>query len=240
MENSERNYIGEPLNDPKVSTNPGRLERVKEKTRESLERTKDSVAAGAAGAAEMGRHAVGGVRDRAGRAAEFVRDAEPNTELNNAVTERTEHSLDRAGDALTRAAPTIGRGTEMAAEKLGQALHALSHPTAVLLGRIAGTLGGWWRKAADERLDLPESEEQACREHFLTIAVMPPGMTYERARPAYALGYVASRNPSYRGRRFEELDAELRQGYDAGSGSDYESIREFTRYGYERGNSSGQ
>jgi hypothetical protein len=231
MENRDNNYIGEPLNDPEA----GRIDRVREKTRETVDRAKEKLAAGAAGATEMGRTAVSGVRDRATRAAEFVRDAETDVELKGAVTHRTESSLDRAGDAITRAAPTIGRGTEMAAEKLGHALHAISHPTGVLLGTIAGTLGGWWRKAADQQIDLPQSEDQACLEHFSTIAAPPPGMTYEQARPAYALGYVASRNPSFRGRDFDEVDRELRDGFARDQSSDYDSVREFTRYGYERG-----
>lgn len=231
MENPDRNQIDEPMNDGEG----GRIDRAREKTRETIDRAKDRLAAGAATATETGRNAASGAKQKASRAAEFVRDAETDTELKGNVTTRTERGLDRAGDALTRAAPTIGRGTEMAAAKVGQALHAISHPTAMILGTIAGTLGGWWRKAADERMDLPESEEQACRDHFSTIAAMPPGMTYERARPAYAIGYVASRNPAYRGRQFEELDAELRRGFGEGASTDYDSLRDFARFGYERG-----
>lgn len=234
MHNSENKYIGEPLNDPEG----GRVERMKERTRETIDRARDRLAAGAAGATEMGRTAVTGARDRATRVAEFVREAETDEELKGAVTQRTENSLDRAADALTRAAPTIGRGTEKVAEKLGQAMHAISHPTGVALGTIAGTLGGWWRKAADEQMDLPVLDDHACQEHFGTIAAPPPGMTYEQARPAYALGYTASRNPSYQGRGFEEIDSDLRNGFRERP-EEYDSIREFTRYGYERGSASG-
>lgn len=235
MQNSEHNYIGEPLNDPEG----GRVERMKERTRETIDRAKDRLAAGAAGATDMGRTAVTGARDRATRVAEFVRDAETDVELKGAVTQRTEHSLDRAADAITRAAPTIGRGTEKVAEKLGQAMHAISHPTAIVLGTIAGTLGGWWHKAADEQMDLPMTEDRACAEHFSTIAAPPPGMTYEQARPAYALGFTAARNPSYRGRAFEQIDPELRSGF-RDQPDQYESIREFTRYGYERGSAAAE
>jgi hypothetical protein len=236
MENSERNYIGEPINDPEAD----RGEPTVGRARETLDRAREKLSAGAAEATEIGRSAVSGARERATRAADFVREAESNAELKEAVTTRTEHSIDRVGDALTGAAPTIGRGAEKAAETLGKALHALSHPTGVALGTVAGTLGGWWRKAADERLQLPEAEDQACRDHFSAIAAMPPGMTYDRARPAYTLGFVASRNPAYRGRRFDEIDGELRQGLGEARAADYESVRDFTRYGYERGVSAGE
>lgn len=235
MNSSEDRYIGEPINDPEGN----RLDRVRAKTRETFDRAKDTLAAGATGATEIGRIAVTGARERAVRAAEFVREAETNEELKGAVTHRAEATLDRAGDAITRAAPTIGRTTEIAAEKIGQALHAMSHPTGVLLGAIAGTLGGWWRKAADEKIALPQSEDRAYQEHFSAIAAPPPGMTYEQARPGYELGYVASRNPSYQGRAFDEVDPELRQGFSGEQPDDYDSIREFTRYGYERGKENG-
>ena len=236
MNNSEDRHSGESVNDHEGN----RLDRVREKTRETLDRAKDRLAAGATGAAEIGRSTVAGARERAVRAADFVREAESNEELKGAVTQRTESTLDRAGDAITRAAPTIGRSTELAAEKIGSALHAISHPTGMLLGTIAGTLGGWWRKAADERMALPQSEDRAYQEHFSAIAAPPPGMTYEEARPGYELGYVASQNPSYQDRGFDQVDPELRQGLSEEPPADYDSIREFTRYGYERGRGEGE
>jgi hypothetical protein len=87
---------------------------------------------------------------------------------------------------------------------------------------------------SDTKIDVPEEEERHFRSHFDTH---PPrdtsGMTYEHARTGYALGHTASRNPAYQGRRFDEVEPELRTGFgDSGS---YDSLRDFTRYGYERG-----
>lgn len=236
MEPQERNQAGEPMNDQE----PGRLNRMAEQTREAMGRAKEKVAAGAAGATEMSRTAVSGARDRAGRVVDFVREAESDAELKGAVSSRTEHSIDRASEALINAAPAIGRGSERAAEKVGQALHLISGPFGAILGAIAGTLGGWWKKAAQDPYELPETDEQACREHFATLAVVPSSMTYDRARSGYALGYVASRNPDYQGRPFEELEPELRRGFGDEHAEDYEALREFTRYGYGRGTGSRQ
>lgn len=213
----------------------GRLGRIKHQAKDTMDRAREGLAAGAASAAERGQKVLGDVRERAGRTAQFVREAESDEQIRDTVTQRTETSLHRAGDALTRAAPSIGRGAEKVAEKLGQAIHAASHPTGIALGTVAGTLGGWWKKAADEGMELPQSYDSACRDHFDTIASPPPGMTYERARPAYTLGYAASRNPEYRGRRYEELEAELRQGFGNSRQEEFDSMREFTRFGYEQG-----
>lgn len=223
------------VNSEEMTDEAGRMERIKHQARHTMDRAREGLAAGAASAAERGQEVLGNVRERAGRTAEFVREAESDGQIRDAVTQRTESSLHRAGDALTRAAPGIGRGAEKVAEKLGQAIHAASHPTGIALGTVAGTLGGWWKKAADEGMDLPQEHDSACRDHFDQIAAPPPGMTYDSARPAYALGYTASRNPEYRGRRYEELEEELRQGFGNSRQQEFDSMREFTRFGYEQG-----
>ena len=84
-------------------------------------------------------------------------------------------------------------------------------------------------------MELPQQHDSACRDHFSRIASPPPGMTYDTARPAYTLGYVASRNPEFRGRRYEELEEELRQGFGNSRHEEFDSMREFTRFGYEQG-----
>lgn len=213
----------------------GRLGQMGDKARETLDRAKEGLSAGAAGAAEMGRTVATQTRDRAGRAVEIVREAETDEALKARVASTTERSLDRAGDRLTESAPAIGRGAERAAETMGRALHAIGHPVAMILGTIAGTLGGWWKKAAEERFEFPDTEDAACRAHFTSITVLPGDMSYERARTGYALGYVASRNPGYAGRDFEEIEPELRRGFGDEHAADYDALREFTRYGYGRG-----
>lgn len=213
----------------------GRLERMADQARESLGRAKDGLAAGASGLMERTADVAGAARERTGRAVDFVREAEPDTRLKQNVAGTTEHSLSRAGDALIDAAPTIGRNAERAAEKVGQALNTIARPLAAVLGTIAGTLGGWWKKAATESFEMPASEEEACRAHFATLAVVPGDLTYDHARTGYALGYLASRNPEYRDRRFEDVEPELRRGFGDADAADYDALREFTRYGYGRG-----
>lgn len=229
----------ERMREPAEETETGLLGRVADGTRETLKKAGEGLSAGASSVAGLTRTAATETRDKAGKVVEFVREAETDTRLKENVTHTTEHSLDRAGNALIDAAPAIGRNAERAAEKVGQALHAIARPLGVVLGAIGGTLGGWWKSASAEALELPEAEEHACRAHFTSITVVPAGMTYDQARTGYALGYVASRNPQYRGRAFEEVESDLRQGFGGEYARDYDTLREFTRYGYGRGTGGG-
>jgi hypothetical protein len=226
-------------NDDMEQREAGRLERVAERTRDALERAKDGMAAGASGLAEMTRSAASETAERAGRVVEFVREAETDVELKSKVSETTEGALHQAGDRLSGAAPAIGRTAEAAAAKVGQALHSVAHPLAVVLGVIAGTVGGWWKKAAADAsgagAGLPSAEEHACRAHFATVTLLPAGMTFDRARTGYALGYLAGRNPEYAGREFEAIEPDLRQGFSGETADEYDALREFARYGYVRG-----
>ncbi len=214
--------------------------RAMEKTRETLERAKEGIATGAAEVAHYTRAAASETRARAEKVVEFVREAEPDENLKSSVAGNTERTLDRASEALIGAAPAIGRNAERAATKLGEVLHSVAHPLAAVLGAIAGTLGGWWRKAAEERYDMPPTVEEECRGHFASVAGLPPEVTFERARTGYAFGYVASRNPGYQGRSFDEVEPELREGFGPQLSADYDLLREFTRYGYGRGTGAPQ
>jgi hypothetical protein len=73
------------------------------------------------------------------------------------------------------------------------------------------------------------------RVHFEAYELRPAGMTFERALPGYTLGYVASRNPGYRGRTFEEIESDLRHGFGDDPDVSHDTLRDFTRYGYQRG-----
>ncbi|CAN5789334.1 hypothetical protein BH23GEM3_BH23GEM3_24220 [soil metagenome] len=217
-------------------------ERASHDTREPrgvLERAKDGVVAGASSVAGFTKTIASETVEKATRAADFVRESETDAELKSMVASTTEQKLHQAGDRLSGAAPAIGRGAERAAEAVGAALHLVAAPLATILGAIAGVLGGWWNKAAAAGPELPEAEEDACRAHFATITVIPAEMTYDRARTGYALGYIAARNPAYRGRGFDDVEPDLRQGFRDVRTAEYDSLRDFARFGYGRGAGTG-
>lgn len=109
-----------------------------------------------------------------------------------------------------------------------------------VLGALAGALGGWWAASShDTASKMPEEEESAYREHFASSPRRSVGVTYEIVRPYYAIGYIAARNPSYQGRRFEEIEPELRRGFAGEDASRYDTHREYARHAYERGKGGG-
>lgn len=167
-----------------VQENPeaaGRMSRVRERTRATLDRAREGVSAGAATAAERGRWAVAGAGLQARQAARIMRESEPDHEVKANVMERTERVLVRTGSALSRSAPTIGRAVEIAADRLGRGLQVIAHPTAVALGAVAATAAGWRRKAAETRYTRPVPARESDRDDYMRIAAPAPGLTYERS-----------------------------------------------------------
>jgi hypothetical protein len=206
---------------------------------------KEALEAGAAGTLERTReaaHEVGRAADtardvgqKAGHVAGRVATAPPDRDLENRADAKTENLLQRAGDALKGAAPTIGRGAEAVVGAAGASLSAISGPLGTVVGKIAGRVGGWWNTASEAIAELPEEEHQACLLHFEAYTPRPADMTFETALPGYGLGYVAARNPDYRGRRFEDIEPDLRHGFNTDLDTEYPAMRDFARFGYERG-----
>lgn len=65
------------------------------------------------------------------------------------------------------------------------------------------------------------------------------GYAYEHVRPAYQLGHLAGMNPDYQGRRFEDVEPDLRRGYDAYAGNNagtpaWADVRDYASDAYTR------
>ena len=212
-----------------LNRSPERPNPISEPPRETTEVSVDAVEAGPAGVVER---EVTVTKRTPERESQGQSEAKPDLEAR--VKGATESALHKAADALQGAAPTVGRGAEMAVSGTGSAVSAASGVVGTMVGKIAGRVGGWWESAREAVAELPEEEQQACRVHFEAYEVRPAGMTYERALPGYTLGYMAAGNPDYRGRAFEEVEPDLRHGFAGETGTDYDTVRDFTRYGYER------
>lgn len=122
----------------------------------------------------------------------------------------------------------------------GAAVGSTVGPVGTLVGGIAGALGGWWtgRAIAEAAEALTEEDEAYYRQHYESDAARPADRSYEHARPAYHLGHIASRNPHYRGRPWEEVEPELRRGWSdevSRQHGSWDSLRGFARAGYARG-----
>jgi hypothetical protein len=118
---------------------------------------------------------------------------------------------------------------------LGAGIGAAAGPLGALLGGIAGALGGWWagRAVTEAAEKLSESDEAYFRQHFETDPSRPADRSFEDVRNDYALGHIASENPNFVAREFDEVEPELRRGWPADAGI-WESAREYAREGYTR------
>jgi uncharacterized protein (TIGR02271 family) len=144
-----------------------------------------------------------------------------------------------AGGALGGTAGAVG----------GAAIGAIAGPVGAIIGAVAGAAGGWWsgKEIAESTFDFSDADDDFYRRSYertsASSSAGPTGSTgrqrsYEDVRPLYQFGQFATRNPSYRGRRFEEIEPELRRGWTQDlerQYGDWSTVRGYVAEGYSRG-----
>ncbi|MGI8546573.1 MAG: glycine zipper domain-containing protein, partial [Gemmatimonadaceae bacterium] len=125
------------------------------------------------------------------------------------------HNLD-SGDAGLAVGESIGGIGGLAA---GAVIGSLAGPVGTLIGAIAGAVGGWWagREVAETAEAYSQNAETHYRAHFEADEAASDARdrfaSYDHARPLYQLGYVASQNPDYAGRSFDDVEPDIRRGW---------------------------
>lgn len=168
----------------------------------------------------------------------------------------SEHRTSRVWEVLNRPDPTakptdkripsvgddIGEGVGgLTGAAVGIAIGSIGGPLGVLIGGLAGALGGWWTGREVSAVAARRRFEHDARDlavHDLEARTAKGVGLYEDRDSLYELGYVASENPEYRGRRFEDIEGELRRGWSTMSHhsyGDWEGVRERVRQGFEHG-----
>ena len=155
-------------------------------------------------------------------------------ELGAALGERVE------GAGLGGHEDGLGLGAQLRA---GAQLAVREGLAALLAGQLAGEqeIGVQRRRAAvadGERAgeagraaeDMDEHDE-FYRAHY--DGHRHPTLEYDEARIGYGLGHVAGRNPDYAGLEFDEIESDLRRGWNYDR-RDFETMRLYVRTGYER------
>ena len=121
----------------------------------------------------------------------------------------------------------------------GAAIGSLAGPLGTVIGGIAGAAGGWWSgRAISEAVErLTEDDETYYRKHYQSSREKPADRSFDEARPAYQLGHIAGLNPDYKGRRFEEIEADLQRGWGDDVRNRYgewDAVRGYVEEGYNR------
>jgi uncharacterized protein (TIGR02271 family) len=121
----------------------------------------------------------------------------------------------------------------------GAAVGSLAGPIGTVIGALAGAAGGWWAgKNVAEKASGFDSDDDFFRSKFESGNTSGSDFTYDRARPLYQLGYLASQNPDYSGRSFEQIEPELRRGWTHDLSSrfgEWDKVRGFAADAFKRG-----
>ena len=166
------------------------------------------------------------------------------------VADRTERAGERDDIVRHHDHPTVGDQVGEAAGGIsgvlaGAAIGSLGGPIGTVIGGIAGAIGGWWtgRAISEAASNFTHADDEHYRSSYQRAENRIADRAYEDVRPAYQLGHLASRNPDYQGREFDEIEADLQRGWTddvSRQSGDWQQVRGYARDAYSRGRSGGQ
>jgi hypothetical protein len=103
-------------------------------------------------------------------------------------------------------------GAGAAGAAIGAALGPAGSIAGAAVGAVVGAVaGGLAGKGAAEAIN-PTAEEAYWRDNYKTRPYYTPGSTYEEYGPAYRYGWESRHR--YAGRKFNEVETDLRSGWD--------------------------
>ena len=163
-------------------------------------------------------------------------------DLNDAALRRTD--TNRLGDRVV-GGDTVGNEVGEAAGGIsgvlaGAAIGSLGGPLGTIIGGLAGAVSGWWagRAISEAAQHITHDDDSAFRSHYESSSNRLADRSYDDVRPAYQLGHLASRNPDYANRDFNDIESDLRAGWTDDVRSRYgewDSVRGYARDAYVRG-----
>lgn len=110
-----------------------------------------------------------------------------------------------------------GVGAAVGGALAGAATGTIAGPVGTVIGAAAGAIiGGLAGKGVAESID-PTAEDTYWRENYQDRPYVDANLGYDDYRPAYAYGVAA--HSQHQGRPFDEVEADLRQGWAGARGS---------------------
>jgi hypothetical protein len=121
----------------------------------------------------------------------------------------------------------------------GAAIGSAGGPIGTIIGGIAGAVGGWWagRAVADATHQFTHDDDSYFQESYEKRSDRLADRSYDDVRPAYQLGHIASLNPDYNGRTFDEVETDLQKGWGndlRARHGDWNSVRPYAEEAYSR------
>ncbi len=153
-----------------------------------------------------------------------------NIRRNELSDDARENARDRDPSAGEQAGEAVGGiGGTLAGAGIG----SLAGPVGTVIGGIAGAVGGWWagEKAGRAIENINDEDDSYYRRRYESSEHRD--VDWDDARVGYGVGHVAGHNPDYRGRSFDEVEADVRRGWRH-ERHDYDAMRPYVRDGFER------
>ncbi|MGI8510060.1 MAG: DUF2382 domain-containing protein [Gemmatimonadaceae bacterium] len=112
----------------------------------------------------------------------------------------------------------------------GAAIGSIGGPVGTVIGAIAGAVGGWWagKEVSNAATTYTENNDTQYKSHFDSQASGSRGRfgSYDKARPLYQLGHVAAQNPDYRGKNFDQIEPDIKRGWNKDMEQQYGSWKD--------------
>lgn len=96
----------------------------------------------------------------------------------------------------------------------GAAIGSMAGPVGAVIGGLAGAIGGWWAggEIGQAVSSWRKEDDDYYRSHYERENRLAD-RSYDDARISYQVGHIAGRNPEYRDREFEDIEADLERGW---------------------------
>lgn len=161
----------------------------------------------------------------------------PNNHMTTTIEREVDHR-DANRDPITGApgAHPVGTGVGAAGgAAAGAAMGSVVGPIGTAVGLVAGAVvGGLTGKAVAESID-PTVEDAYWKENYSTRPYAERDVTYDTYLPAYRTGYEGY--TKYRGKRFEDVEGNLRSDYErtkGNAGLTWDKAKQATRDAWHR------
>lgn len=127
---------------------------------------------------------------------------------------------------------------------LGAAIGSPAGPIGTIIGGIAGAVGGWWagRAVVDATTRFTHEDDHYYRERYAGSPRRLDDRSYDQVRAAYQLGHIAALNPDYRGCSFDDIEGDLRSGWESQPQTPalgWDQVKGYVEEGYTRSAESG-
>ena len=138
--------------------------------------------------------------------------------------------LDEAGEGVG------GIGGVLTGAAIGSAIG----PVGTIIGGIAGAVGGWWagRAVTEAASNLSKGDDEYYRSAYEKAPNRLADRSYDDVRPAYVIGHLASQNPDYAGRSWDDVSGDLQKGWTADNAKahgEWSTVKSYAGDAYARG-----